>query len=259
MQRYFIELAYKGTHYYGWQKQPGQTSVQEVLEDAFTTILGKVFDITGCGRTDTGVHARQYFAHFNFDGDFPPAFLRRINRFLPADIAIQRIFPVHWDAHARFDAFQRSYEYHLGFRKDPFSMESTYFYPYQQLPDLEKMKEAAALLLNYQDFYPFCKSNHGAKTTECNLSRSEWVYDPATDKAIYHVSANRFLRGMVRLIVGACLNIGLGKMSLEELQIAMDRQERLRKSTSAPPEGLSLTSIRYPFIDEAGNYVPPGI
>lgn len=247
MQRYFIELAYKGTAYYGWQKQPGQITVQETLEDALSTILGGAIEITGCGRTDTGVHAKQYFAHFNYAAPFPEGFVRRINKFLPTDIAIRRIIPVAWDAHARFDAFHRSYEYHLEFYKSPFSTETAYQYPYAQQPDPALMQAAAKLLLDYEEFFPFCKTQHNAKTMRCTLVRSEWIFEPENNRAVYHISANRFLRGMVRLIVGMCLNVGLGKISLEEVKQTLDRQERLRKSSSAPPQGLFLTDIRYPY------------
>lgn len=245
-QRYFIECAYNGAEFYGWQKQPGQISVQETIEDALTTILGSIIEVTGCGRTDTGVHALQYFAHFNFAGGFPPNFVRRLNKFLPPDIAIRRIFPVEWDAHARFDAYHRAYEYHITFAKDPFREKTITYYQYARQPELERMQEAATLLLDYEAFFPFCKSNHQAKTMLCDLKRSEWVVTDHPDHWVYHIASNRFLRGMVRLIVGMCLNVGTGKVSLEEVRQAMDRQQRLKMSTSAPPEGLYLTDIRYP-------------
>lgn len=249
MQRYFIELAYNGARYCGWQKQPGEITVQESLEDVLSTILGGIIEVTGCGRTDTGVHASRYFAHFNFAGEFPPDFLRRVNRLLDREIAIYRIFPVHWDAHARFDAYHRSYAYFLNFRKDPFALDTAYFYPFKERPDPQRMQEAAQMLLEFGSFAPFCKSGHDARTTLCTLYRSEWEMDAANDRMIYHISANRFLRGMVRLIVGMCIQVGLGQLSLEEVREAMDRQERLRKSLSAPPQGLFLTEVKYPFLD----------
>ena len=247
-RRYFIELAYNGNAYFGWQKQPQQATVQETIENALSTILGNKIDITGCGRTDTRVHAKQYFAHFNFNGEFPEAFVRRLNKFLPKDIAIKQLFQTHWDAHARFDAYHRSYEYHLHFNKDPFTITTAYQYSYPVWPDFEKMQQAARLLLHYEDFFPFCKTNHNAKTLRCELRRSEWVFHEEDAKLVYHISANRFLRGMVRLIVGMCINIGLDKISLADVKKALDKQERLPKSNSAPPEGLFLTDIRYPYI-----------
>ncbi|HKK75502.1 MAG TPA: tRNA pseudouridine(38-40) synthase TruA [Saprospiraceae bacterium] len=248
-RRYFIELAYNGKAYFGWQRQPEQKTVQETIEQALSTILNTPIQINGCGRTDTGVHAKQYYAHFNYTGAFPEGFLRRLNKFLPKDIAIFQLFQVHWDAHTRFDAYHRSYEYHLDFVKNPFAITTAYQYSYPIWPDFEKMQQAAGLLLHYEEFFPFCKSNHNAKTLRCELRRSEWVYHEEETKLVFHISANRFLRGMVRLIVGMCINVGLDKVRLEEVKKAMDRQKRLRKSSSAPPEGLFLTDIRYPYLE----------
>lgn len=246
--RYFAELAYNGTRYYGWQRQPGQISVQETLEQALSTILGAELEVTGCGRTDTGVHASQYYLHFDFDGTFPRVFTRRLNKFLPPDIAIHRIFPVAPEAHARYDAVRRAYQYHLTFRKDPFALETAYYFPFPTRPDFSKLQEAANLLLSYEDFYPFCKSNTDVHTMKCRLSRAEWE-EVSPDRLIFHIAANRFLRGMVRLIVGMSLNVAMSKIPLEEVRQAMDRQIRLKRSWSAPPEGLFLSEVRYPFVD----------
>lgn len=246
--KYFAELAYKGSNYCGWQKQPDQPSLQETLEDGFSTILGKIIDITGCGRTDTGVHARQYFIHFVYNGSFPDAFLRRLNKYLPEDIVVYRIFEVSPEAHARYDAYHRSYEYHIEFNKNPFTTQTALYFSYPQELDLEKMQAAAALLKEYEAFFPFCKTNTDVKTLKCNITRAEWVVHEAQNKWVFHITSNRFLRGMVRLIVGMCLNVGLGKVSIEEVKAAMDNQERLQKSYSVPPQGLFLTDIRYPFF-----------
>ncbi|MDX1940087.1 MAG: tRNA pseudouridine(38-40) synthase TruA [Saprospiraceae bacterium] len=245
--RYFAELAYNGFNYSGWQKQPRQASVQETIEQAFSTILGTEIEVVGCGRTDAGVHASQYFMHFDFDGHFPKSFLSRVNKFLPKDIALVRIFEVAPEAHARFDAVSRSYVYQLSFVKNPFEIQTTYFYPYAQRPDFEKMQASAQLLLAYREFYPFCKSHHDAKTLQCELTRSEWLQIDE-NRLEYHITSNRFLRGMVRLIVGMCLNIGIGKIALEDVKTALDQQVLLNKSWSAPPEGLFLREIKYPFI-----------
>jgi len=244
--KYFAELAYRGANYVGWQKQPNGRSVQETLEDAFSTILNTEIKVVGCGRTDAGVHASQYFLHFEFEGAFPKAFLNRINKFLPKDIAVYRIFEVAPEAHARFDAYERSYVYHITFQKNPFATETTYFYSYPSRPDFEKMQAAAQLLLAYREFYPFCKSDHDANTLVCELSRSEWKHID-NQRIAFHITSNRFLRGMVRLIVGMCLNVGAGKVSLEEVKQALDQQMLLKKSTSAPPEGLFLREVKYPF------------
>jgi len=251
-----MELAYQGTAFYGWQKQPNQISLQETIEDALMTILGGIIEVTGCGRTDTGVHALQYYCHFNYAEPFPPNFWRRINKFLPPDIAIRRILPVHWDAHTRFDAYQRSYVYHLSFQKDPFNQHTVYQYNFTNKPDFDRMQQAAQLLLGYEAFFPFCKSNNNARSMICEMKHSYW--EQRTDEHwVYHISANRFLRGMVRLIVGMCINVGLGKTELEEVRHAMDQQQRLKRSTSAAPEGLYLCDIRYPYFDDEGNYLPP--
>ncbi|PHN08058.1 tRNA pseudouridine(38-40) synthase TruA [Flavilitoribacter nigricans] len=247
--RYFAELAYKGTDFFGWQIQPEQISVQETIQSTFSTILRTPIEVVGCGRTDTGVHASQYYLHFDFDGEFPQHFLSRVNKFLPPSIAIFRIFPVAEEAHARFDAFHRAYEYRMHFQKDPFKKEISYFYPFPKRPDIDKMQAAAKLLLDYEDFFPFCKTHHDAQTYKCDLNRSEWVADADGLSLSYHIAANRFLRGMVRLIVGMCINVGTGKLELDTVRRAMDEQSRLERSTSAPPEGLYLRDIRYPFLN----------
>ncbi len=252
MQRYFLELAYNGAKYFGWQKQPEQVSVQETLEDALSTILGGIIEVTGCGRTDTGVHASRYFAHFDFGGIFPPTFLPRLNKFLPPDIAVYRLIPVAWDAHARYDATYRAYAYHLVFEKDPFHQQTVTPYTYPHPLNRTAMQAAAALLLEHQSFFPFCKAHGSAKTMVCQLFRSEWAFSTDGRRAVYQIAANRFLRGMVRLIVGMCLNVGRGKLELDQVSQALDRQERLPMNTSAPPEGLFLTEVRYPYVKDRG-------
>ena len=246
--RYFAELSYRGTNYYGWQRQPGQISIQETIESAISTILRTETPITGCGRTDTGVHAKQYFMHFDFDGSFPKAFDRRINKYIGPDIALYSFWQVDQAAHARFDATHRAYEYHLNFQKHPFEQETAYFYPFADKLNIEAMQEAGKLLLGYSDFYPFCKSDTDVKTMKCELRQAEWKWHAEEKKLVFHIAANRFLRGMVRLIVGMCLNVGIGKLSLSEVRQAMDQQSRIVKSLSVPPQGLFLTDIRYPFL-----------
>ena len=243
--RYFAELAYNGMNYFGWQRQPKDISVQEVLEQAFTTILANTIEVTGCGRTDTGVHARHYIMHFDFEGTFPERFIDRINKFLPKDIVIYRIWEVPTEAHARFDATHRAYEYHIDFQKNPFAIDTTYYFHFAKQLDLDKMHAAAALLLEYKEFFPFCKTNHDAKTMRCTLFRAEWILHKEQEKLVFHIAANRFLRGMVRLIVGMMLNVGLGKTSLDEVRYALDHQTRLKRSLSVPPQGLYLCDIRY--------------
>lgn len=243
--RYFAELAYKGTSYVGWQSQPGQVSVQSTIEDALSTILNAPTAVVGCGRTDAGVHALQYFLHFDFEGAFPDGFERRLNKYLPPDIAVYRIFAVAPDAHARYDATHRAYEYHIDGRKNPFGVGTRYHFPFVDQLDWTAMQAAASLLLNYSEFYPFCKSNTDVKTMRCELRRAEWVKGSEPGQFCFHIAADRFLRGMVRLIVGACLNVGLGKLTLAKVEQAMQQQQRLSKSLSVPPDGLYLTDIRY--------------
>jgi len=246
--RYFIELAYNGTNYHGWQKQPNSTSVQETIESAFSTILSAEIELVGCGRTDTSVHASQYFAHFDFEGEFPEGFLPRVNKYLPKDIAIRKIFPVAENAHTRFDATRRSYEYHLVFEKTPFEIDTAWHYYLGKKLEVEKLNEAASLLLNYKEFAPFCKTNHDAKTLVCDLHRCEWILDKKAGRLVFHITANRFLRGMVRLIVGMCVNVAVGKLELDEVRQAMEEQKPLSKSWSVPGHGLFLSEIRYPFL-----------
>ena len=246
-KRYFVALSYLGTKFSGWQKQPKATSVQEVIEKAISKVLRTDIEVVGCGRTDAGVHAKQYFLHFDFDGEFPQGFLNRMNKVLPPAIAFHNIFEVENNAHARFDANHRAYEYHISYYKNPFTANTAYHFPFASKLDQQKMQEVASLLRNYEAFFPFCKSNSDVKTMNCDLKRAEWVFDEVNGKMIFHIAANRFLRGMVRLIVGVWVNVGLSKVSIEEVKEALENQTRLNKSLSVPPQGLFLTDIRYPF------------
>lgn len=243
--RYFINLAYNGTRFNGWQRQPNAPSVQATIEDVFSLILRQPIEITGCGRTDTGVHASQYFAHFDFEKPFPSSFFERVNKLVGPDIVLKSIKLVSPSAHARFDAYQRSYEYHLTFVKNPFTTETAWHFSLQNALNQDAMQKAAAILRGYSEFATFCKTHSDAQTMKCQISRSEWLFEE--EKAVFHITANRFLRGMVRLIVGACINVGLGQVSLDELTQALDNQVQLKKSYSVPPIGLFLTEIKYPF------------
>jgi tRNA pseudouridine38-40 synthase len=248
--RYFLTLSYLGTHYNGWQSQPNAPSVQATIEQALSTFLGGVnCPVTGCGRTDTGVHARNYVAHFDSDKTIPGTFLKGINSLLPADIAIHDIRPVGQEGqeapHARFSAFERSYEYHIVTRKDPFFTQTAWIYPAFERLDLEKMQAVGRLLLRYHDFFPFCKTDSSTDHYRCDLLRAEWLYTPEEHHAVFHITANRFLRGMVRLIVGACIQAGKDQLSLQQIQHALETQTPLPKSLSVPPNGLFLTGIKY--------------
>lgn len=253
--RYFLKLSYLGKNYCGWQIQPHAPSVQESLENAISTITREKVEVTGCGRTDTGVHASEYFAHVDLSQPLPLHFLDRLNKILPPDIAVAQILEVPADAHARFDAVYRAYAYQIEGRKNPFSCDTaTFIYNFSEL-DFEKMQLAAALLLKYEQFFPFCKSNSDAHTMRCNLFRSEWEWNHHTQTAVYHIAANRFLRGMVRLIVGMCLNVGLGKLDIHSVEQALIEQKLLQPSSSAPPQGLALTAVKYPYLLEENGLI----
>lgn len=243
--RYFAELSYLGTAYSGWQRQPNAVSVQQTIEEALATILRSEIVVTGCGRTDTGVHASQYFLHFDYNGEFPEAFLHRLNKVLPKDIAFQNMFDVPGDAHARFDAKKRSYIYRIDLLKNPFNMNLAWSYPPAARLDVMKLQEIAALISSYDSFAPFCKSNTDVKTMDCDVQQARWEFDSENYQLLFRISANRFLRGMVRLIVGACVNYAEDKISLRDVKVAMDTQSPLPKSLSVPAEGLYLSEILY--------------
>ena len=245
--RYFIELAYNGAQYQGWQRQPGgRPTVQGNIEHSLSVLLNTETAITGCGRTDTGVHALQYFLHFDGPDELPPNFHYRLNKHLPKDISIFRIIPVESEAHARFDASHRAYEYRLFTYKNPFEIDTAHYFKFSKFTDRDKVQKAAKLLLNYDEFYPFCKSNHDAKTMKCTIYNAEWTFEE--QQWTFDIAANRFLRGMIRLIVGMCLNVGQDKISLDDVKKAMDTQTLLKKSLSVDPAGLYLKDIRYPYI-----------
>ncbi|MCW5922689.1 MAG: tRNA pseudouridine synthase A [Saprospiraceae bacterium] len=245
--RYFIVLSYLGTRYSGWQVQPNAVSVQATLEAVLSTILRQTIEVTGCGRTDAGVHARYYVAHFDAAGTLPSTFLNGLNSILPDDIAAHSIRQVPADAHARYDAYERSYEYHIALRKDPFATDTAWLFPQHGKVDFEKMRRVAALLPHYTSFSPFCKTGSGLEHFDCEMKEARWEERHEAFRWVFHVTANRFLRGMVRLIVGACLNVGLGKIELDDVKSALDMQQPLKKSLSVPPQGLFLTDVKYPY------------
>lgn len=251
-QRYFIELAYDGTRYHGWQVQPNAVTVQELLNKALTTVLRQPIEVTGCGRTDTGVHATEFFAHFTPQlpeggvSTAPPSgsWGARINAILPSDIAIKNIIPVHNDAHARFDATLRSYQYHIHFKKDPF--KHNYSWLIKDRPDIALMNEAAAIIMEYTDFSCFSKSNTQVKTNNCKISRAEWL--EINDGIVFHISADRFLRNMVRAIVGTLMQVGRKAIKPEDVRAIIESKNRSEAGTSVPACGLYLTEVKYPFL-----------
>ncbi|MDB5109528.1 MAG: tRNA pseudouridine(38-40) synthase TruA [Mucilaginibacter sp.] len=244
--RFFIELAYDGTNYHGWQTQHNALSVQEVLNKCLSTVLRESIETLGCGRTDTGVHARQFFAHFDAAQFIVHEnLLRSINSILPDDIAVKRIIPVSADAHARFDATLRSYEYHIHFEKNPF--KTGYSWQVRDEPDKALMNLAAKIIMEYTDFSCFSKSNTQVKTNNCKITKAEWVQK---DNAIvFQISADRFLRNMVRAIVGTLLMVGHKEISPEAIRNIIESKNRSNAGTSVPACGLYLTEVRYNFIE----------
>lgn len=242
--RYFLELSYRGTAYHGWQRQPNAVSVQEVVETAMSTLLGKKIEITAAGRTDTGVHAEQMFAHFDVQLSVAEAkeFTFRLNRFLPEDISVLNIHHVQDDAHARFDAISRSYAYRLIQQKNPFYTESAYCFSSQL--DWDVMNKAASLLLKHTNFKCFSRSKTDVKTYSCHVTEAYW--EQQGHVWVFHISANRFLRNMVRAIVGTLLDVGSEKCTLEDFQSILNSEDRSQAGSSAPAHGLFLTQIQYP-------------
>jgi len=249
-KRFFLEISYKGTDYCGWQVQPNQVTIQQKVNEALSTILNEPIMCLGCGRTDSGVHASQFFLHFAPTKPIPEKFVFRLNKFLPSDIAVKRlIINVPEDAHARFDATYRAYDYYAHFNKSPFLYQSSFFFPWLPL-DVESMNTAAQLLLQYEDFRMFCKSGHSSKTTLCQIFKAELHIDDANGTLRFHIAANRFLRGMVRRVMGALLMMGKGKIPLEEFKYVMDYKKKKfeKMNISVPPQGLYLSEVRYPYI-----------
>ena len=241
--RYFIELSYNGKAYHGWQNQPNAISVQEVVEKALSTLLKSPMTIVGAGRTDTGVHAKQMFAHFDTDLEFDNKSLTfKLNSFLPKDIAIHSIFEVNGEVHARFDAISRTYIYKLSLSKNAFTFDSAYYIKMNLVQ--EQMQRASSLLLNYKNFKCFSRSNSDVKTYNCDIKKAEWK--AIGDEFEFTIKADRFLRNMVRAIVGTLLEIGQGKIKVEELNKIIESQDRSQAGPSVPAHGLYLMEIEYP-------------
>ncbi len=247
MPRYFLKLAYDGTDYVGWQIQPNGPSVQEEIQNCLTKLnSNKPIDIVGCGRTDTGVHASTYFAHF--DGEFIEnlnQFKYKMNTMLPTGIAIHDILEVEDDCHARFDATSRTYHYFIHTQKNPFLKR--FSTEYRPKLDLEKMNQAGEILMKYSDFESFSKTGSDNKTTICKVSEAKWEQINA-HQLRFTITADRFLRNMVRAVVGTLVEVGLGKMTLEEFEAVIQKKNRGAAGTSMPPEGLFLADIQYDFI-----------
>jgi tRNA pseudouridine38-40 synthase len=240
--RYFIELSYNGKEYHGWQNQPNAISVQEVLEDALSKLLKTKTAVVGAGRTDAGVHAEHMFAHFDCDNAFDVEILIfKLNAFLPNDISVQNIFEVNDNAHARFDALSRTYNYKITLKKNVFNFEGAYYLKHGL--DVDKMNAASKILFNYKNFKCFSRSNTDVKTYNCDIMLAEWI--KANNDLIFTIKADRFLRNMVRAIVGTMLDIGSGKTTIEEFHKIINSEDRTNAGASVPAHGLYLSKIEY--------------
>ena len=250
MQRYFVYLAYDGTHYHGWQIQPNGISVQECLQKALTTILRIPIAVTGAGRTDTGVHARMMIAHFDFEYREAPEQLvdsawltDKLNRLLPPDISVYKVTPVKPEAHARFDALSRTYHYYVHVGKSPFLR--AYSCRLYKTLDFEKMNEAAQTLFDYIDFTSFSKVNTDTKTNNCKIMKAEWV-QLSPEQWRFEIKADRFLRNMVRAIVGTLVEVGRGKLTIQGFRDVIEGKNRCCAGESMPGNALFLVDVEYP-------------
>ncbi|WP_432714694.1 tRNA pseudouridine(38-40) synthase TruA [Pedobacter sp.] len=246
-QRFFIELAYNGTPYHGWQIQPNALTVQECLDKALTIFFRQPVLTLGCGRTDAGVHATQFYAHFDLEFETEMAVenkVNSINSLLPYEIAIKRIFKVEQDAHARFHAVSRAYEYHLHFHKDPFKLHRSWLY--KATLDVEAMNAAAQVLMTYTDFSCFSKSNTQTFTNNCKITAAHFEVKP--DGLVFTIRADRFLRNMVRAVVGTLIRVGKKEIDLYDLAQIMESKDRSKAGQSVPACGLYLVAVDYPFV-----------
>ena len=243
--RYFIRLSFSGTNFHGWQLQKNAASIQEKLNRSLGILLkNESIETTGCGRTDSGVHAKQFFAHFDHDSEInQEQLVAQLNAILPADIAVQSIGPMNDKAHARFDAVSRTYVYRMHHHKDPFQQEWSWFL--QRKPDTKKMNDLALILMNHEDFSCFSKSGTDTDTNNCMISRATWETDGS--RTTFTITADRFLRNMVRAIVGTLLEGGNGKLDAMDLENILNSKDRSEAGRSVPAHGLCLTEVKYPY------------
>ena len=240
--RYFIELAYKGKNYHGWQIQPDAISVQEKINSALSTLYQQEIQVVGAGRTDTGVHASQMFAHFDVDTIVKGDLVFKLNSILPQDIVVYKVFEVDAEKHARFDAVSRSYEYKVWLGRNPFLLDFSWQIHSQKL-DVNIMNEAAKLLLEYENFQTFSKVKTEVYTFNCNVTEAFWLQKG--NELTFTISANRFLRNMVRAIVGTLVDVGLGKLTVADFRKIIESKNRGNAGLSVPAKGLFLTQIKY--------------
>ncbi len=241
--RYFIDFSYVGTAYHGWQSQPNAITVQQLMEEVLSAVLREKVALVAAGRTDTGVHARQMIAHCDLSEiENEATLIQRLNAFLPEDIAINAILSVPADAHARFDAIERTYEYWVVRNKNPFYRDAAWYR--HEMLDLKSMNEAAALLMDYRDFKCFSKTGSDVKTYHCHITHAAW--QNVGELFVFRISADRFLRNMVRAIVGTLIEVGQGKIAVEDVKTIIKSGDRARAGVSVPAKGLYLTRITYP-------------
>lgn len=241
--RYFFEITYRGTCYHGWQNQANALGVQQVVEECFSKVFRQEIEIVGAGRTDTGVHCTQQFFHADVEKEFHIAqYLQKLNSILPCDIAIRSIHKVKPDAHARYDAFERAYEYKITRVKNPLLVGLAYYY--FKPVNIKTMNEAAAILIGSHDFECFSKVKTDVNHFKCEIKKAHW--NRKGDLLVFDIVANRFLRGMVRAIVGTLLDVGSGKISVEDLKKILESKDRKKAGMNVPPEGLYLTNVKYP-------------
>jgi len=251
MNRYFIRLSYDGTNYHGWQMQQNAHSIQAELNEKLSTLLAEEVNVVGCGRTDTGVHAREFYAHFEVN-QLPlneKDLVYKLNRFLPEDIAINKIFAVDNEMHARFSAVSRTYKYYISRKKSPFNSRFNYFFDGPL--DVEAMQASSTTLFKHEDFTSFSKLHTQTATNNCKITTAHW--ELVNNELVFTITADRFLRNMVRAIVGTLLEIGKGKLKPEEMQQIIEAKDRSRAGFSVPAKALFLDRIMYPDGFESAN------
>ena len=240
--RYFLEVAYKGTNYSGFQSQKNANTIQAEIQKAFKTILKKELELTGSSRTDAGVHAYQNYFHFDVEGELSSRLLYNLNAILPDDIAIKDLLKVRDDGHCRFDAISREYKYHIYQRKNPFLTDKAFYFPYRL--DLELMQSAASIVKEYADFTSFSKRNTQVKSFVCDIKESKWIVHD--ERLIYHVKANRFLRGMVRALTATMLKLGRHKIDLAAFKTIIESKDCSLANFAVPAHGLFLSEVCFP-------------
>lgn len=244
--RYFIEFAYNGKEFHGFQVQPDVISVQETLDKALSLLFKQPIQIVGAGRTDSGVHAKQMYAHFDCDLEIDSDYwVSKFNSYLDKNIVVYRFIPVHDDAHTRFDATSRTYEYYIHTFKDVFQNEGSWYY-FNKL-NVDLMNEACKILFEFEDFECFSKTNTDVNTFLCDISEAHWEVNG--NQLIFTITANRFLRNMVRAIVGTLINVGIGKITLDDFRAIIESKNRQKAGFSVPAHGLYLVKIKYLYID----------